>query len=119
MAVPSVTQLEVWKKLQEHRKAMESFHLRDAFAKDPNRFEKFSISFQNDILFDYSKNLVTEETLQLLLELARECNIAGWTKKMFSGEKINITEDRAVLHVALRNRANTPIYVDGRNVMED
>ncbi len=105
-----------WKALEAHKKAMESVHMRDLFDQDPHRFERYSIYF-NDILFDYSKNRITDETLKLLFDLARMRDVRGWTERMFLGEKINFTEDRAVLHVALRNRSNRPIFVDGHNVM--
>ena len=92
--------------------------MRDWFINDLQRFEKFSLRF-GDILLDYSKNRITDETLKLLLQLAEECNVKEWMEKMFSGEKINVPENRAVLHVALRNRSNHPIYVDGQDVMRD
>jgi glucose-6-phosphate isomerase len=105
-----------WKALEAHYKEMEPTHMRDLFEQDPKRFEKFSLTF-NDILLDYSKNRITEETLSLLLALAKEAGVKGWIEKMFTGDRINLTEDRAVLHVALRNRSNRPIYVDGQDVM--
>lgn len=92
--------------------------MRDLFAQDAKRFDKFSLKFA-DILFDYSKHRITDETLPMLFQLAREAKIEDWRDKMFAGEKINITEDRAVLHTALRNRANTPVLVDGHDVMPD
>jgi glucose-6-phosphate isomerase len=92
--------------------------MRQLFAQDPARFEKFSLKFA-DLLVDFSKNLITEKTLSLLLELVQQVNLKDWTEKMFTGAKINITEDRAVLHVALRNRSNTPILVDGKDVMPE
>jgi glucose-6-phosphate isomerase len=92
--------------------------MRDMFAADPKRFEKFSIHF-GDILLDYSKNRITAETVPLLLDLAREVGLKDWIEKMFGGEKINSTENRAVLHIALRNRANVPIHVDGKDVMPE
>ncbi|CEK14938.1 glucose-6-phosphate isomerase [Chthonomonas calidirosea] len=113
-----LTESEVWKALQEHYRQIEPLHMRDLFAKDPGRFEKFHLQF-NDILVDYSKNRITEETMRLLYALAREVQLDRWIERMFSGEKINVTENRAVLHVALRNRANRPIYVDGRDVMPE
>lgn len=106
----------VWKKLEDHHQQISSHHMRDWFANDSKRFEKFSLHF-NDILVDFSKNRITEETFKLLLQLAEECNVKAWTEKMFTGEKINVTEDRAVLHVALRNRDNHPILIDGKDVM--
>lgn len=110
------TKLAAWKALQQHYKEVKKLHLRDLFAEDPKRFEKFSATF-NDILLDYSKNRITSETMKLLLQLAREAKVKKWIEKMFSGEKINFTENRAVLHVALRNRSNRPIYADGEDVM--
>ena len=94
---------------------MKNVHMRDLFAKDAERFGKFSLEFstgdEGKLLLDYSKNIITERTVQLLLDLAAQAEVPAWTKRMFAGEKINITEQRAVLHVALRNRSNTPIYV--------
>ena len=107
-----------WKKLNNHYKTMKNRHMRDMFLKDAMRFSKFSLSFE-DITVDYSKNILSGKTLKLLLELANECHVKDAIEKMFSGEKINETEGRAVLHVALRNRSNTPIYVDGTDVMPE
>jgi glucose-6-phosphate isomerase len=100
-----LTKLPAWNALQQHYKKAKKLHLRDLFEKDSKRFEKFSIRF-NDILLDYSKNRITDETMKLLLQLAREAKVKKWIEKMFSGEKINFTENRAVLHIALRNRSN-------------
>ncbi|AMM51474.1 glucose-6-phosphate isomerase [Rufibacter sp. DG15C] len=113
---PTTTQ--AWKKLDAHFQQMQSQHLKDLFQEDPQRFEKLSLTFE-DILLDFSKNRVTEETMQLLLQLAQETGLREAIDGMFSGEKINFTEDRAVLHVALRNSSNTPILVDGQDVMPD
>jgi glucose-6-phosphate isomerase len=113
-----LTESGIWKALQEHYREVEPLHMRDLFAKDPSRFDKFHLQF-NDILVDYSKNRITEETMRLLYALAREVQLDRWIERMFSGEKINVTENRAVLHVALRNRANRPIYVDGKDVMAE
>ncbi len=110
--------MPIWRKLKEHQRDTAAVHMRDLFAQDPARFERFSLRM-GDILFDYSKNRITEETMALLMELAREANLKAWIEAMFSGEKINTTEERAVLHVALRNRSNRPIRVDGRDVMPD
>jgi glucose-6-phosphate isomerase len=107
---------KAWKALARHKKSMERVKMRDLFAKDPKRFEKFHLSL-GDMLVDYSKNRVTVDTMRLLQGLAREADVEGWRKRMFSGEKINFTERRAVLHVALRNLSNTPISVDGQDVM--
>jgi glucose-6-phosphate isomerase len=111
-----LTKLPAWNALQQHYKKAKKLHLRDLFEKDSKRFEKFSIRF-NDILLDYSKNRITDETMKLLLQLAREAKVKKWIEKMFSGEKINFTENRAVLHIALRNRSNRAINVDSENVM--
>ncbi len=111
-----LTKLPAWKALQQHYKRAKKLHLRDLFEKDPKRFEKFSVRF-NDILLDYSKNRITSETMKLLFQLAREAKVKKWIEKMFNGEKINFTENRAVLHIALRNRSNRAIYVDGADVM--
>ncbi len=105
-----------WKKLLEHYEVMKNRHMRDMFREDPDRFSRFSIRFQ-DILVDYSKNIITGETMELLLELAREAELGDAIEKMFSGEKINETEDRAVLHTALRNLSGQPVYVDGKDIM--
>jgi len=105
-----------WQALKQHYQEIKNLHMRDLFKTDPNRFEKFSVQF-DDILFDYSKNRITEKTLSLLVELAEQAGLKEKIQAMFSGEKINTTEDRAVLHVALRNRSNRPIQVDGEDVM--
>ncbi|MDO9578720.1 MAG: glucose-6-phosphate isomerase [Candidatus Cloacimonadales bacterium] len=110
------TQTEAWKKLFEHFKEMKSVQMRDLFANDPERFTKFSLKF-NNILLDYSKNIITAETMALLLKLAEETELPDAVEKMFCGGKINATEDRAVLHIALRNRSNEPIYADDVDVM--
>jgi glucose-6-phosphate isomerase len=114
--VTQLTQSAAWRALQDHHRAMTGVHMRELFARDPRRFEKYTIRFE-DILLDYSKNRITDETLSLLLNLAREARLGEWIERMFTGAKINFTEDRAVLHVALRNRSNTPIRVDGEDVM--
>jgi glucose-6-phosphate isomerase len=92
--------------------------MRRMFAEDPERFSKFSLRFE-DMLLDYSKNRVTDETMRLLAALAAQADLKGWTERLFTGQKINLTEDRAVLHVALRNRSNRPILVDGKDVMPE
>ena len=107
-----------WKALCNHQETIQKLHMRNLFESDPQRFDKFSLKL-DDLLLDYSKHRITEETLGLLMQLAREAKIESWRDRMFSGEKINITEDRAVLHTALRNRSNTPVYVDGHDVMPD
>jgi glucose-6-phosphate isomerase len=112
------TKTESWRKLREHYRKIKNVHMKDLFLQDPNRFERFSIQF-NDILVDYSKNRITGETIILFLELAEEINLRDAIEKMFTGDKINETENRAVLHIALRNKKNTPIYVDGKDVMPE
>ncbi len=105
-----------WKGLKAHFRLMKNRHMKDLFARDADRFGKFSIRFE-DMLFDYSKNIVTDETLRLLLDLARETGVEAAIARMFSGDRINETEKRAVLHTALRNLSNTPVYVNKRNIM--
>lgn len=107
-----------WQALVEHQREIAQLHMRDLFAADPTRFERFSLRF-GDILFDYSKNRVTERTMALLLDLARQSDLGQRIEAMFNGDKINTTEGRAVLHTALRNRSNTAVYVDGQDVMPE
>ncbi len=114
----SLTNSPAWTALQQHYQEMRGVHMRDLFAQDPRRFERFLQRFA-DILFDYSKNRVTEKTMTLLLDLAHQANLRQHIEAMFTGQKINTTENRAVLHVALRNRSNRPIYVDGADVMPE
>ncbi|UCF01384.1 MAG: glucose-6-phosphate isomerase [Deltaproteobacteria bacterium] len=111
-----LTSLSAWKTLAEHYQEVGRLPMRDLFARDPERFDRFSLRLE-DILFDYSKNRITEKTIELLIELARQAGLAEKIVAMFAGEKINNTEDRAVLHVALRNRSNRPMLVDGEDVM--
>ncbi|MCW2481805.1 glucose-6-phosphate isomerase [Candidatus Symbiopectobacterium sp. NZEC135] len=113
------SQTAAWRALQQHFSAMEQVQISELFAQDPDRFSRFSATFDDLMLVDYSKNRITQETLDKLLELARETQLSEAIASMFSGEKINRTEDRAVLHVALRNRSNTPIVVDGNDVMPE
>ncbi|MXP05201.1 MULTISPECIES: glucose-6-phosphate isomerase [unclassified Apibacter] len=110
------TETRAWQLLKEHYDQIKDKHLRQWFKEDPQRFNKFSIQF-NDILFDYSKNRIEEKTLKLLIQLAEETQVKEAIEKQFSGDKINETENRAVLHTALRNRKNTPVIVDGEDVM--
>ena len=114
----ALTESPAWKALVRHHAAMRDVHLRTLFAEDPRRFERFTIK-EADLLFDYSKHRVTDETMGLLLALAEQAKVTEWRDRMFRGEKINRTEDRAVLHVALRNRSNEPILVDGKDVMPE
>ena len=111
-----ITELPAWQALLVHRQEMESRTMRDLFAQDPQRFERYSLQL-GDLLFDYSKNRITDQTMALLFRLARERHVPEAIEAMFAGEKLNNTEKRAVLHVALRNRANRPICVDGQDVM--
>lgn len=121
--MPQATDLSAWKELQHHHDTVgKNFVLKEEFNKDPKRFEKFSFTFNNtadnsEILFDFSKNFLTEDTLKLLVNLAKEANLEKLRDEMFKGEKINNTEGRAVLHAALRNVTNEEIKVDGVNVM--
>ncbi len=112
------TALPSWHALKNHFAEMKIVHMKDLFAGDPKRFEKFSLAIY-DIVFDHSKNIVTEKTIQLLLQLAEECNIKAAIEAMFTGEKINETENRAVLHTALRNLSSSPVYVDEKDIMPD
>lgn len=112
------TKTQAWQNLEVHFKLMNEVQMTDLFAQDARRFEKFSVRFEN-ILLDYSKNIISEETLALLRELAYECELKAAMQAMQGGEKINETEDRAVLHIALRNRSNTPILVEGQDVMPE
>lgn len=114
--MPSLTQTPTWKSLVSHCAALQNFDLREAFNLNPRRFQQFSLQF-NDILFDYSKNLITEDTRSLLVDLAVHSALSSKIEAMFTGEKINHTEQRAVLHTALRNRGNHPVMVDGVDVM--
>ena len=111
-----LTTSKAWKALEAHKEVIAAQHMRDLFAADPRRFDTFSLRF-GDVLLDYSKNRITDETMRLLRDLAMQAELPGWIERMFTGGKINTTEDRAVLHIALRNRANRPIWVDGADVM--
>jgi glucose-6-phosphate isomerase len=113
-----LTKSKAWKALQEHHKKTSKKQMRKMFAKDAKRFEKFSLEACG-IVLDYSKNRISEKTMRLLYDLAKQANVESWRDKMFAGEKINFTENRAVLHIALRNRSNRPIVVDGKDVMPD
>ncbi|SHN39496.1 glucose-6-phosphate isomerase [Chitinophaga sp. CF418] len=112
------TATKAWQQLQQHASKMKETHLRSLFAEDADRFKKFTLSFE-DILFDYSKNIITEETLSYLLQLAKESGVEEGIKAMFSAEKINATENRAVLHTALRNFSGNPVVLDGKDVMPE
>ncbi|WP_268123280.1 glucose-6-phosphate isomerase [Roseivirga pacifica] len=110
------TETKSWKALKEHYQKISDKHMRSLFAEDPKRFKKLSTTF-NDILVDYSKNIITSDTLTLLMNLADECGVKQAIEAMFDGEKINATEDRAVLHTALRNKSNRAVLADGEDVM--
>jgi glucose-6-phosphate isomerase len=114
--MPSLTETAPFRALAVHWQEMGGQHLRALFEADPHRFDKFSARC-GDLLLDYSKNRVTERTMMLLLQLAEEAELEQWRDKMFGGEKINVTEGRAVFHVALRNRSDRPMVVDGEDVM--
>jgi glucose-6-phosphate isomerase len=116
--MPSPTQTAAWQSLKEERRAWNKLTLRELFAKDKKRFERFSLQL-DDLLLDYSKNLIRPQTLKLLVKLAKECGVEALRDAMFSGEKINLTEGRAVLHTALRNRSDRPVMVDGEDVMPE
>ena len=111
-----INQSPIWQALNQHKKDIEPISLREMFKSDAARFDQFHIQF-NDLLLDYSKHLISKETINLLVKLAKEADIEGWRDRMFKGEKINSTEHRAVLHTALRNQNETPIMSDGEDVM--
>ncbi|KGA31657.1 glucose-6-phosphate isomerase [Pectobacterium brasiliense] len=113
------SQTAAWQALQHHFDAMKDVQISELFAQDSDRFAHFSATFDDQMLVDYSKNRITAETMEKLHALARETDLPAAIQSMFAGEKINRTEDRAVLHVALRNRSNTPILVDGKDVMPE
>ena len=110
------TSTPAWRRLTKHYKSTKENHIKDLFALDKDRFEKFSIKL-DDILVDYSKNNVTDETISLLVQLAKSCKLKDAISAMFRGEKINVTENRAVLHTALRNKSGQPVIIDGQDVM--
>ena len=114
--MPELTGSPAWCALEDHFRTIEKLHMRQLFTEDPQRFETFSLQFE-DILFDYSKHRITTETIAKLCALAEQAGLKAKIEAMFSGTKINTTEQRAVLHVALRNRSNRPIKVDGQDVM--
>jgi glucose-6-phosphate isomerase len=114
--INSLESSKAWTSLTTHHEGIAGTHLRGLFADDPNRFERYSFA-ACDLFLDYSKQRIIDGTVSLLLELARSVDLAGWIERMYRGEKINDTENRAVLHVALRNRSNRPILVDGEDVM--
>ncbi|MFC0878338.1 glucose-6-phosphate isomerase [Saccharicrinis sp. FJH2] len=118
LPISNPTSTKAWKELEAYFAKFKGTQMKDLFANDENRFKKYTLKFE-DILVDYSKNIVDDKVLELLIQLANECGLQSAIESEFSGEKINQTEGRAVLHVALRNRSNTPILVDGKDVMPE
>jgi glucose-6-phosphate isomerase len=116
--MPNPTTLPAWTALKSHHASIAGTHLRELFKSDPHRFKTFSRQV-GSILLDFSKNRMNAETLKLLVQLAREAGVEPMRDKMFAGDRINVTEDRAVLHTALRNRSDAPVMVDGKDVMPD
>ncbi len=112
------TETSAWKELVKHQNEMKTVRMKDLFAKDPKRFDKMSIKF-DDILFDYSKNIINDETFEKLLQLTEDCKVQEAMKAMFDGEKINQTEDRSVLHTALRSFSEKPFVVDGEDITKE
>ena len=113
------TDTQAWKALEAHQSQLAHTTIADLFKQEENRFNDYSLTFENQILVDFSKNKINQETLKLLHQLAKESALEEAINAMFTGEKINRTENRAVLHTALRNRSNTPVYVDGKDVMPE
>ena len=113
------TNTQAWKALEAHQSQLAHTTIADLFKQEENRFNDYSLTFENQILVDFSKNKINQETLKLLRQLAKESALDEAINAMFTGEKINRTENRAVLHTALRNRSNTPVYVDGKDVMPE
>ncbi len=116
--MPQLNKSPVWKSLMEHYEEIKDAHMRDMFAEDSGRFDRFSLQL-NDILFDYSKNRITDKTISLLFKLAKSCELDNWIQRMFNGDHINHTEDRAVLHPALRNMSYQPMRANGIDVMPE
>lgn len=116
--MPRPTETSAWRNLETLSLKVKHLQMRDLFTEDPQRFERFSRRFE-DMLLDFSKNRITPEVFDQLLELAREAQLVSWIEKMFSGEVVNHTEGRAVLHTALRNRSGRPVKVDGQDVMPE
>jgi len=113
-----LTKSAIWITLKKHYEAIKNLHMRDMFEQDKHRFEKYSL-YMNDILYDYSKNRISDETVSLLLKLANDVNLPEWIEKQFKGEPVNHTENRAVLHTALRDQSNNPLVVDGVDIMPE
>lgn len=115
---PPINHSQIWQHLISHQTTLATVHLRQLFAEDSQRFQHFSLE-SCDLLLDYSKHLITQETIKLLTELAREAQLTEWIQQMYRGEKVNHTENRAALHIALRNRSQQSIEVDGQDVMPE
>ncbi|MDG2094069.1 MAG: glucose-6-phosphate isomerase [Phycisphaerales bacterium] len=113
-----ITASSIWKELESHHQQTSTVHMRDLFDADPNRFDRYAMRFK-DFLIDFSKHRITDDTLPLLRRLANQAGVETLRDAMFAGERINTSENRAVLHVALRNRSNRPILVDGQDVMPE
>ena len=113
------THTHAWKSLETHKAELSNITIQDLFKQEKNRFGDYSLTFNNQILVDFSKNNINQTTLSHLRQLAQECSLDSAKEAMFTGEKINRTENRAVLHTALRNRSNTPVLVDGKDVMPE
>jgi glucose-6-phosphate isomerase len=113
-----LTQLPAYEQLRDHHNRVKNLHMRRLFSIDPHRFNKFSVK-HNGLLLDYSKNRITSETIPLLCNLAREANLEKWRERMFRGDKINNTENRSVLHTALRNQSDKPIKVHSKDIMPE
>jgi glucose-6-phosphate isomerase len=116
--VTALTKSKTWQALQLHRSEIAGVHIRDLFAQDHQRFNKFSLK-RDGLLLDYSKNRITDRTMELLYALAKDAQLEQWTKRVFTGEKINVTENRAVLHTALRQQTDNPAVVDGQNIVPE
>ena len=112
----TINKSPAWEALNKHFEEIKSTHMRDLFSMDDNRFEKYHIQYE-DFLVDFSKNRITDKTLNLLTSLAKEAKLEDWRDRLFSGDKINFTENRSALHIALRNKANNPILLDGKDIM--
>ena len=113
------TTTAAWRALEQHKADLQGVTIQTLFQQEEDRFHNYSLTFNHEILVDYSKNNITQDTLKLLHQLAQECALPQAVEAMFKGEKINRTENRAVLHTALRNRSNRPVLVDGKDVMPD
>ena len=113
------THTHAWKSLETHKAELSNTTIQDLFKQEKNRFDDYSLTFNNQILVDFSKNNINQTTLSYLRQLAQECSLDSAKEAMFTGEKINRTENRAVLHTALRNRSNTPVLVDGKDVIPE